>query len=395
MNHTSTSSEGSSSRPGTARHTAEENQAIFDDFESYQFNDDPEFRAGLPTVISAIRSKKPDPGAIDEMIARAQWFFFTRKRNVSIPWDVYALHSQTHHPRSPAQEDPIRTLNNLAEARRMMLPSGASVGGAGASASGSTGGSGGGRGSLEGEQGMTFDMLCKLISEGRAEEVKGRDIPEGLNETPPSQAAMPSRPKPWQTHANAAPQSLTLTSELHPSPAPYHSGSYGPSGSGSGSRSGSGSTFPSSSGSGRGSGSRTGSGSGGSGNGGGSTNSHGNLPYAHTYTHAQTHPAPPPSAAQERTVFSPAYGGPNGGAMVVDMDVGMGMGMGMGLGMDIDLDREMEILLSGGGGGAGSGAAGGAGGGVGGAGRAGGAGGVQGSRGDEEGIGGQHGMGWY
>lgn len=35
-------------------------------------------QAGLPTVIGAIRGTKRTAAQIDEMIGRAQWFYFTR-----------------------------------------------------------------------------------------------------------------------------------------------------------------------------------------------------------------------------------------------------------------------------------------------------------------------------
>ena len=35
-------------------------------------------QAGLPTVIAAIRGKDRSADQIDEMIGRAQWFYFTR-----------------------------------------------------------------------------------------------------------------------------------------------------------------------------------------------------------------------------------------------------------------------------------------------------------------------------
>ncbi|EIW69924.1 hypothetical protein TREMEDRAFT_61696 [Tremella mesenterica DSM 1558] len=149
-------------------------QAIFDEFEAYPFSDDPDFKAGLPTVVAAIRAKERTAAQIDEMIGRAQWFYFTRIKNLQIPWEAYAQYSQSQirtYPTAnqsgtislsspPGQRpgatstarpsDPLAQLNNLAEARRMM-----------SSFPGREGG----------EEGMSFAMLCRLISEGRAGEV--------------------------------------------------------------------------------------------------------------------------------------------------------------------------------------------------------------------------------
>jgi hypothetical protein len=133
------------------------------------------------------------------MIARAQWFYFCRIKNLSIPFDTYAeaqiRRGATSPPRrseslpassssassplnntplsnapAPAlasgpglgsrKADPISQLNSLAEAMRMMSAS-------------TTG---------EGDDGMSFAMLCELISEGRAGEVSGiKTIPDQIN----------------------------------------------------------------------------------------------------------------------------------------------------------------------------------------------------------------------
>lgn len=141
------------------------------------------------------------------MIARAQWFYFCRIKNLSIPFDTYAeaqiRRGATSPPRrseslpassssassplnntplsnapaltpgsgsasasagsvgfGPRKADPISQLNSLAEARRMMSAN-------------TTG---------EGEDGMSFAMLCELISEGRAGEVSGvKTIPDQIN----------------------------------------------------------------------------------------------------------------------------------------------------------------------------------------------------------------------
>ena len=88
-------------------------------------------------------------------------------RGFNIPWEAYAQYAQTeaagpsHSRTSTSPRDPFAQLNNLTESRRMMSP-------------GEAGGEGGG--------GMSFAMLCQLISEGRAGEVQGvREIPDQLN----------------------------------------------------------------------------------------------------------------------------------------------------------------------------------------------------------------------
>ncbi|ORY26592.1 hypothetical protein BCR39DRAFT_253813 [Naematelia encephala] len=169
--HPYPSASSSSSSPSSShRH-----QAIFDEFESYPFSDDPDFTAGLPTVISAIRGTKRSAAQIDEMIGRAQWFYFTRLRGLQIPWEVYAQHTLRaplppspaggSTPLQPVPTNPLAAINQISESRRMMMSDDSQ----GEAAEGS------------GSGGMSFAMLSRLISEGRAGEVPVQYIPEGIN----------------------------------------------------------------------------------------------------------------------------------------------------------------------------------------------------------------------
>ncbi|AAW41397.1 expressed protein [Cryptococcus deneoformans JEC21] len=166
---------GESSNSGLSQ--SRSNQSVFEEFESYPFNNDPEFRAGLPTVISAIRGKKLHPSSIDEMLSRAQWFYFTRKKNISLPWESYARHSQMYQcgANTNSSGSSIAQLDTLAEARRMLTAKGET-----------------------GQQGMSFEMLVRLIKEGKADHVETTPVPDELNEGIPSQPIMTKRPKPWE-----------------------------------------------------------------------------------------------------------------------------------------------------------------------------------------------------
>ena len=122
---------------------------------------------------------------------------------MSIPWESYVQYTSSQPVPGarppPTPRNPLARLDSLAESRRMMADPGML----------------GGSGNV-GETGMSFAMLCQLISEGRAGEVGGlREIPDQLNvssprfsrstrinlarkEAPSSQAILPSRPKPWE-----------------------------------------------------------------------------------------------------------------------------------------------------------------------------------------------------
>ncbi|KAK4688599.1 hypothetical protein P7C73_g1512, partial [Tremellales sp. Uapishka_1] len=142
-------------------------QTVISEFESYSFSDDAEFKAGLPTVVAAIRGRQQTPGQIDEMIGRAQWFYFMRLKGLNIPWETYIANCNSPAPSASASAP------NLIESFNMMH-------------------------SPE-KQGMNFDMLCTLISEGRANELPVQQIPQGLNENPASQSSLSARPKPWES----------------------------------------------------------------------------------------------------------------------------------------------------------------------------------------------------
>ncbi|WWC65112.1 uncharacterized protein I303_107726 [Kwoniella dejecticola CBS 10117] len=195
---------------------------IFKEFEDYKFTEDPAFNAGLPTVFSAIRGKKMSPSLIDKTIAEAQWFYFTtRIKKNPLPFSVYTQHIEKQtspNLRSPmdipstppplqGETNPIPNANtspepsrasarmdHLTEAMRMM-----------------------GNPGTEGQTSLTFDKLVQLIQEGRADELKGKEIPDELNTSPPSESSLNARPKPWQAfnQSTTSPPSVSTPSLDH------------------------------------------------------------------------------------------------------------------------------------------------------------------------------------
>ncbi|WWC92231.1 uncharacterized protein L201_007185 [Kwoniella dendrophila CBS 6074] len=201
-----------------SEHDEGASKQIFKEFEDYKFTEDPVFNAGLPTVFQAIRGKKMTSGLIDKTIAEAQWFYFTtRIKQVSIPFSTYTSFLDQHSsqsdksdksdksPSSPhqapkAKDDPgpIQRLNQLTEAMRMMETKG-----------------------TEGQTGLTFDRLCELIKEGRADELRGKDIPDELNTSPPSQSTLSARLKPWQQSSSSASSTVPPFGSNSSSRSPY------------------------------------------------------------------------------------------------------------------------------------------------------------------------------
>ncbi|WVR09734.1 hypothetical protein IAU60_006810 [Kwoniella sp. DSM 27419] len=159
-------------------------------FIDYNFTQDPVFNAGLPTVFDAIRGKRMSPGLIDQTIAQAQWFYFNKINGLAIPFSAYQAYidrprddsSQTRTT-TTASAGPDARLDNLGEAIRMMSTD---DGGGGAGSSGA------------GQTRLTFERLCELIRDGKADELRGKDIPDEINALPPSEPVMRPKLKPWE-----------------------------------------------------------------------------------------------------------------------------------------------------------------------------------------------------
>ncbi|WVQ95505.1 hypothetical protein IAU59_002602 [Kwoniella sp. CBS 9459] len=188
------------------KRSQEEMQKIFQAFEDYKFTEDTVFNAGLPNVYAAIRGKKMSAGMIDKTIAEAQWFYWTKIHNLPIPFAEYEKHIAQPvvpplDPAGPSSSSTARDLNaaradDLSEAFRMMEAGGSA-----------------------GQTHLTFENLRNLILEGKAEQLRGKDIPDGTSNLPPTKSTMQARPKPWRQQ-EAPPQvsyqPTTGTSALSP-----------------------------------------------------------------------------------------------------------------------------------------------------------------------------------
>ncbi|WVF67941.1 hypothetical protein IAT40_002703 [Kwoniella sp. CBS 6097] len=168
----------SSTNSGPPKRSHEEMQKIFQAFEDYKFTEDPVFNDGLPTVFQAIRGKKMSPGMIDKTIAEAQWFYWTKINNLPIPFSEYEKHiTQPLIPPLELAGQPTRSDRgpNLSEAFRMMGLDGSA-----------------------GQTHLTFENLQKLVVDGQADHLLGKEIPNRTSDLPPSKSSMEARPKPWR-----------------------------------------------------------------------------------------------------------------------------------------------------------------------------------------------------
>ncbi|KAF2660820.1 hypothetical protein K491DRAFT_648563 [Lophiostoma macrostomum CBS 122681] len=83
---------------------------VYEALESYNWDDDVEFQAGL----TAILGSNSTPEQATELTLRARCFYYARKFNTPVDFDTYKAHRLTHpsHPSPPAHS----TLPNGAQA---------------------------------------------------------------------------------------------------------------------------------------------------------------------------------------------------------------------------------------------------------------------------------------
>lgn len=202
-----------------------------------------DIQAGLPAVIKAIKGKGSTAAQIDDVIARAQWFYFARKHQSSVPFETYlrcrSRETESQPMKSPTASPTTATSMTLAGASPVMgsaavLPvssapaidatpaaapasvsvtsapppphpsaavssaeirvaEAASVAGEPVAAAASTPAP-----ADPTTENMKFTDIVRLIAEGRADEVPVPVIPDGINEEAPSVSTMSARPKPWE-----------------------------------------------------------------------------------------------------------------------------------------------------------------------------------------------------
>lgn len=139
-----------------------------------QFDEtDPEFQAGIQTIIGPMQSSGVAPEQIEETKKRAKVFFWSQKTGNQVDYADYKAWLASH---------PMSASTDVSAAE----------GGADA------------KGAEEGDKEKepypaSFDAIVELITTGKTDQIPGiRDIPLKINEEPPTKATM-SRPlKPWE-----------------------------------------------------------------------------------------------------------------------------------------------------------------------------------------------------
>lgn len=213
---------------------------------------------GLPAILKQAKGKSAD---IDAIIGRAQWFYFGKKRGVSVPFEVYRRYRKGElesRPMGTSKKFGSLMSGGQGDSSASSVPApGAGQGPSGAGAIGAAAGGAapapaapaaaqpGRKGSVsvhgegisvlsaeddaavtraavvvessgvrapapsgastsEPSNDMPFDEVVRLIQEGRANEVPRKEVPEGLNVEPASESKLAPRRKPWETASAGA-----------------------------------------------------------------------------------------------------------------------------------------------------------------------------------------------
>ncbi|SPO28130.1 uncharacterized protein UTRI_04521_B [Ustilago trichophora] len=142
-----------------------------------QFDEtDPEFQAGIQTIIGPMQSSGVASEQIEETKKRAKVFFWSQKTGNQVDYADYKAWLSSN-------SIPATTTESASDAT-------ATAGGTEADA---------GKEKEKEPYPASFDAIVELITTGKTDQIPGiRDIPLKINEEPPTQATM-SRPlKPWE-----------------------------------------------------------------------------------------------------------------------------------------------------------------------------------------------------
>lgn len=140
-----------------------------------QFDEsDPEFQAGISTIIGPMQSSGATPEQIDETKKRAKVFFWSQRTGNQVDFADYCGWLATNSTPAPA-----------------------SINGAAVSSAQDAGKAAGNEDKEP--YPASFDAIVELITTGKTDQIPGiRDIPLKINEEPPSQATMSRPSKPWE-----------------------------------------------------------------------------------------------------------------------------------------------------------------------------------------------------
>ncbi|KAF9168673.1 hypothetical protein DFQ26_002573 [Actinomortierella ambigua] len=156
-------------------------QATFERFDSYDFDTDANFQAGLQSILTKQQDKTTEQQK--EAVDNAKFFYFSRFV------EAFDLNEYKTWKQSPQQQQSTSTDNNDNSAAQESVASSAQP----AQPAGA---------SSEPTYPKSFQEICELIASGQP--IPGiRQIPNNLAEGTPSETKLAPRQKPWEKAAAA------------------------------------------------------------------------------------------------------------------------------------------------------------------------------------------------
>ncbi|KAF2462444.1 hypothetical protein BDY21DRAFT_14710 [Lineolata rhizophorae] len=165
---------------------------IYARLDQYPFASDEEFLAGLNAILSA--STSPEQSA--ELALRARCFYFQRKFNIPVDYDLYKDWRQRNsaHASAIGVQNGVSTLETSSSGGNHAAPTPTSE------QATSTAGGGGGGGDPSAPYPTSFAHIVELITTGQP--VPGiKEIPSTVLEGQGTQSTKPKRKKPWEKDA--------------------------------------------------------------------------------------------------------------------------------------------------------------------------------------------------
>ncbi|PWZ03807.1 hypothetical protein BCV70DRAFT_141282, partial [Testicularia cyperi] len=136
-------------------------EAIYTALERFDENE-PEFQAGLQTILGPMQQSGVPADKIEETRQRAKVFFWSQSAGVQVDYADYKAWKES-------QTAPDAAAGSVAE------------------------------GTAKEPYPASFDAIAELIATGKTDQIPGiREIPLQINEQPPSQAVLDRPLKPWE-----------------------------------------------------------------------------------------------------------------------------------------------------------------------------------------------------
>lgn len=169
---------------------------------------DPEFQAGIQTIIGPMQSSGVAPAQIEETKKRAKVFFWSQKTGNQVDYADYTAWL-ANKSRAASQINGATTEESAEPTRR--TTEAAAVEEA--------------KATDKEPYPASFDAIVELITTGKTDQIPGiRDIPLKINEEPPTQPTMDRPLKPWEKAGVSTDEIPSTTATSNDAEATQHIG---------------------------------------------------------------------------------------------------------------------------------------------------------------------------